>query len=108
MRAREFLSEDYEGDLMSELNNLLVVAKGSGADSIRTQDLANSLRQNGYSASPESIEQLLSNNQMNVSVTPEEITFIDNQKNNNDMDSEESAQKVKQMAQRSVERGLEK
>jgi len=106
MRAKEFLLENYEADLMSELNNLLVAAKGSGAHSIRTQDLVNSLRQNGFSSSPESIEQLLSNNQMNVSVTPEEITFVDNQKNNNDMDSEESAQHVKQMAQRAVKRDL--
>ncbi len=105
MRAKEFLSENYEGDLMSELNNLLVAAKGAGASAIKTQDLVNSLRQNGFSASPESIEDLLTNNQMNVSVTPEEITFIDNQSNNNNMDSEESAQKVKDLAQRSMEKG---
>lgn len=75
MRAREILQEDYNESLQSDLNNILIAAKGSGAHQVKTQDIANQLYSMGYSVDINSIMQLLSNNPVVANATPEMINM---------------------------------
>ena len=70
MRAREILDENYNQSLESDLNNLLVGAKGSGAEQINTQDLVVQLNGMGYSVSSSSLMLLLSRNPLVTNATP--------------------------------------
>lgn len=70
MRAREILQEDYAESLESDLNNLLIGAKGSGSEALNTNDLVNQLVQMGYSVNNQSILTLLSTNPNVTSATP--------------------------------------
>jgi hypothetical protein len=75
MRAKEILYEDYNQRLESDLNNLLIGAKGNGAQDINTQDLANQLQQMGYAVDPNSLMTLLQNNPSITNATPDSITL---------------------------------
>jgi hypothetical protein len=75
MRARELLQEDYNQQLESDLTNLLVGAKGSGASEVKTQDLVNQLHNMGYAVDVNSILSLLSNNPTVMNATPEVINM---------------------------------
>lgn len=70
MRAREILDENYNQSLESDLNNLLVGAKGAGAQEINTRDLIVQLNGMGYSVNANSIMLLLSRNPMVLNATP--------------------------------------
>ncbi len=73
MRAREILEEDYNQSLKSDLENLLVAAKGSGATELKTKDLANRLYNMGYSVDVNSIISLLSDSPVVINATPEDV-----------------------------------
>jgi hypothetical protein len=75
MRAREILQEDYNQSLQSDLNNLLVGAKGNGVQQLKTQDIVDQLYGLGYSVNTNSIMSLLSNNPTIMNATPEMITM---------------------------------
>lgn len=70
MRAREILDEDYNQSLESDLNNLLISAKGAGAQDIETQAVVIQLQGMGYSVDENSIMQLLSRNPAVMNATP--------------------------------------
>lgn len=100
MRAREILQEDYNQSLESDLNNILVGAKGSGATSVNTQDVVNQLYGMGYAINVNSIIQLLSNNPAVMNATPEEITMTSpDGANAGEGDEQDSAAQVSNMAQ---------
>lgn len=73
MRAREILDEDYNQSLESDLNNLLVGAKGSGVTEIPTQKLVDRLQLSGYAVSADSLMILLQDNPIVTNVTPESV-----------------------------------
>jgi hypothetical protein len=75
MRAKEILYEDYSQRLDSDLNNLLIGAKGNGAQNINTQAIANQLQGMGYSVDVNSLMAMLQNNPIVASATPESITL---------------------------------
>lgn len=73
MRAREILQEDYNQSLQSDLSDILMNAKGSGASQISTAALVQQLRQMGYAVSPESVIPLLNSIPEVSNATPEMI-----------------------------------
>jgi hypothetical protein len=75
MRIREILQEDYTERLESDLNNLLISAKGSGSEALNTNDLVAQLQQMGYSVNANSILTLLSTNPNVTSATPKVINL---------------------------------
>lgn len=75
MRAREIIQEDYNQSLESDLNNLLVGAKGNGAQELNTQDVVDQLYNMGYSVDINSIMSLLSNNPAVMNATPQMINL---------------------------------
>jgi hypothetical protein len=77
MRAREILQEDYNESLESDLNNLLIGAKGAGAQEIKTQDLVTQLQGMGYSVTDNSLMLLLSRNPAVLNATPTFVRLAD-------------------------------
>ena len=73
MRAREIIQENYQESLESDLSNILVGAKGSGATDINTQDLVSQLSGMGYAVDKNSIMVLLSRNPMVLNATPQNV-----------------------------------
>lgn len=102
MRAREILQEDYNQSLESDLNNVLTVAKGSGAQQLKTQDIVNQLYKMGYSIDVNSIMQLLSKNPMVLNATPEMINMTQPDGASGAVDPQDSASKVSDMAQKAT------
>jgi len=74
MRARE-LFEDYAQNLESDLNNLLVGAKGNGSEALNTNDLVDQLNQMGYAVNNQSILTLLTGNPNVTNATPTVINL---------------------------------
>lgn len=109
MRAREILqeSDDYNNNLQSDLTNLLIGAKGSGATEVDTNAVVRRLYDMGYSVSNDSIVPLLSNNPVVMNATPEMITFSsgDGSMQNSEDPSDNSAEKVDKMAQDATDLG---
>src|SRR5271165_721055 len=100
MRARELLQEDYNQSLESDLNNVLVGAKGSGASQVNTQDVVNQLYGMGYSIDVNSIMPLLSRNPVVLNATPEMIKMTEPEGASvGTGDTEDSAARVSDMAQ---------
>lgn len=75
MRARELLEENYSESLESELNNILIGAKGAGANEVSTDDVVAQLYNMGYSVDANSLLPLLSQNPIVMNATPEMINF---------------------------------
>lgn len=75
MRAREILEENYNQSLESDLDNLLVGAKGAGAQEVNTRDLVIQLRGMGYSVDENSIMSLLARNPIVLNATPSLVKF---------------------------------
>jgi hypothetical protein len=77
MRAREILQEDstYNQNLESDLTNLLVGAKASGAKDVKTAALVKQLYSMGYSIDANSVLPLLSRNPAVLNATPDMITL---------------------------------
>lgn len=105
MRAKEFLYEDYTQQLDSELNNLLIGAKGNGATSVATQDLADQLQNMGYSVDVNSLMSLLQNNPVVTNATPEAITLTSDENSANAGQTQDSASRVSDMASKATKIG---
>lgn len=73
MRAREIIQENYQESLESDLSNLLIGAKGSGAQEVNTQQLVSQLHNMGYAVDVNSIMPLLSRNPVVLNATPQSI-----------------------------------
>ena len=99
MRLKEFLLEDYAGNLNSDLNNLLVASKGTGTTEIRTSLLVNQLQQMGYSVNKNSILSALNDNPMIASATTDVIKLVEPEVSAYG-DEDDAALRVKDMAQR--------
>jgi hypothetical protein len=97
MRAKEFLLEDYNQRLDSDLTNLLIGAKGNGATDISTQDLVAQMQQMGYSVNVNSIMTPLQNNPNVTNVTPDSITLNSGQDGSGG-EEQDSASHVQDMA----------
>ena len=111
MRLKEIvLFEGYQESLQSDLDNLIVSAKGSGMSQVNTQSLADQLSGMGYSVNAESIAALLGNNPMVTSATPQSVE-ISNQtqtQGNSSTDQEDSAARVSDLAQQASQKANKK
>ena len=105
MRAKEILYEDYNQRLDSDLNNLLIGAKGNGAQDINTQDLANQLQAMGYSVDPASLMGLLQNNPSVTSATPDSITLAGPEGAPDAGQTQDNAARVSDMASKATKIG---
>lgn len=107
MRARELLDENYNTNLESDLTNLLVGAKGAGAEEINTQDVVVQLRGMGYSVDENSIMSLLSRNPMVLNATPSSIRFTSPEGANpgQGASGKDAAAQVSTMAQKATKIG---
>jgi hypothetical protein len=108
MRARE-LFEDYNQNLLSDLTNLLIGAKGSGATEVKTQDVVNQLYGMGYAVNVNSIITLLGDNPAVMNATPEMITLTQPEGTASGMgdDQENSEDQVADMAQQATQKGIQ-
>lgn len=104
MRAKEVLYEDYNQRLESDLNNLLIGAKGTGATNIETDQLASQLQGMGYSVDTNSLMSLLQNNPNVMNATPESIT-LSGPENANAGQTTDSASRVSDMAAKATNIG---
>jgi hypothetical protein len=104
MRAREILQEDYNQSLQSDLTDILVGAKGSGASQVNTAAVVNQLHQMGYAVSVDSILSLLNSNPAVSAATPEMInlTAADGSTSGSE-NPEDSADQVSDMAQNATD-----
>lgn len=99
MRARELL-EDYNQSLESDLSNLLIAAKGNGAQEVKTQDIVDQLYKMGYSVDINSVIPMLSNNPAVMNATPEMVSMTtpDGASAGDETGGQDSASKVSDMA----------
>lgn len=104
MRAKEFLYEDYADRLASDLDNLLIGAKGSGATSIQTQALVDRMQNMGYSVDINNIMSMLQANPNVMSATPQQISLTSEDDTSVD-DQDDSANRVSDMAQKASKLG---
>jgi hypothetical protein len=103
MRAREILQENYAESLETDLNNLLVGAKGNGSEALNTNDLVAQLTQMGYSVNVHSILTLLSRNPNVTSATPTVVNLQgpeDNQAQASTGSGQDNAAHVSSLAQK--------
>jgi vacuolar-type H+-ATPase subunit C/Vma6 len=109
MRARELL-EDYNVSLESDLNNLLIAAKGNGLQQVKTSDIVDQLYGMGYSIDVNSIMPLLSNNPTVMNATPEMInmTAPEGAAQGGDTTAQDNADKVDDLATKTAKKGIEK
>lgn len=109
MRARELL-EDYNQSLESDLENLLIAAKGNGIQEVQTSDIVDQLYGMGYSVDVNSIMMLLSNSPTVMNATPEMITLTapEGSAQGGDTDAEDNANAVSDMAMSNAEQGIDK
>lgn len=107
MRAREILDENYNTNLESDLNNLLVGARGAGAEDLNTQDVVTQLQGMGYSVDQNSIMSLLSRNPMILNATPSSIKFTspDGTMPGEGASGKDAAAQVSSMAQKATKIG---
>ncbi len=105
MRARELLQEDYNQSLESDLNNILIGAKGAGATQVNTQDVVNQLYGMGYSIDVNSIISLLSNNPAVQNATPEMIVMTTPDGASATGNTQDNAAQVSDMAQKATKIG---
>ncbi len=105
MRAREILQEDYNQSLQSDLTNLLVGAKGSGATQVSTQEVVMQLSNMGYAVDERSILSLLANNPVVQASDPEQITLTTTDGEGGQEDQDDSAQHVSNMARKATDLG---
>lgn len=106
MRAREIIEEDYTQSLDTDLGSLLVGAKGSGSNSIPTQQVVVQLQRMGYAISVDSLTVMLQDNPMVMSITPDIITLSTPEGGETiDANPEDNASKVSDMAQDATDLG---
>jgi len=104
MRAKEILYEDYNQRLESDLNNLLIGAKGSGAQDINPQNIVDQLQGMGYSIDVNSLMNLLQNNPTIMNVTPQSIKLT-GPENAGAGQAQDSAARVSDMAAKATKIG---
>jgi hypothetical protein len=97
MRLWEILKEDYNVNLESDIQNLLIGIKGVGINSIETSRLVSKLNAMGYTVDVESIIPLLAGSPNVTSATPEEVIMQSNDVQQDNAD--DSADKVSKLAQ---------
>lgn len=107
MRAREILQEDYNQSLESDLTNLIVGAKGTGAKQIRTKDVADQLYAMGYSIDVNSLIPMLGRNPAVLNATPEMINMTEPEVSATGPagPTQDNAARVKDMASKATEIG---
>lgn len=107
MRAREILDENYNQSLETDLGNLIIGAKGSGTQEIKTQDLVVQLRGMGYSVDINSIMGLLSRNPAVLNATPTFVRFTppEGASPGSGKSTQDSAAQVSDMAQQATKIG---
>jgi hypothetical protein len=106
MRAREILDEDYNQNLESDLSNLLIGAKGSGAQEINTQDLVAQLTNMGYSIDVNSLMLLLSGNPSVLNATPTTVNMTEPGGDLGDDPAQDSADKVSNIASKAAKKAI--
>jgi hypothetical protein len=106
MRARE-LHEDYSMHLDSDLNDLLIGAKGNNAQELDMQDLVMQLQNMGYAVNKNSLMILLGQNPNVLNATPQSVTLKGPESTMEpDADTgEDSADQVADMAQNATKLG---
>jgi hypothetical protein len=108
MRASEILQEDHNDQLKSDLDNLLLSAKGTGASEINTVSLLQQLRNMGHSTVNQySIMPLLTDNASVINATPQMIT-ISNRESSDDNLNSDSAEKVTALAKKAAKKSAKK
>jgi hypothetical protein len=107
MRARELIQEDYNENLESDLSNLLIAAKASGAANIDTQAVVDQLYGMGYAVNANSIMLLLSRNPVVLNATPQSITLTqpEGTSQSGGDPSDDAGAKVSDMAAKAVDIG---
>lgn len=105
MRLKELLHEDYNQQLSSDLNNILVGAKAAGLEDVNTGAVVRNLQRMGYSVDIDSLVVLLQDNPIVQSVSPTGIRLTAGETSSID-DVEDSAEQVDQMAQKAAQKGL--
>ena len=105
MRAKEILYEDYSQRLDSDLNNLLIGAKGNGAQNVDTQAIANELQGMGYSVDANSLMTMLQNNPIVMNATPESITLTGPENATGTGQTQDNAARVSDMASKATKIG---
>lgn len=110
MRARDFILEDVQQDLESELQNILINYKGKGAGSVQTQSIVRLLSQAGYSISVHGLLSTINNMPMVVSADENNIRFVDSSTEGNSSSTtssvQDSAEAVRKMAKAAAKKGL--
>jgi len=109
MKIREILWEDYNIQLSTDIDDLLVAAKAHNVGEIPTSDMLKYLQSAGYSIDIDSLLGLLQNNPVVQNATTEIVTIFepestqfDNEANN----GEDSEQQVDKMAQTAAAKGI--
>lgn len=108
MRAREILEENYNQSLLSDLNNILTVAKSCGSSELNTADIVNQLRSMGYAVDENSIITLLDGNPMIANSSSETINLvppIGAQNTGGGNATQDTAAQVSDMAQKATKIG---
>jgi hypothetical protein len=107
VRAREILYEDYNSNLLADLNNILVTAKATGIDSVKTSSVVSQLYQMGYAVDSNSIMTLLTQVPIAVNSTPDQISLAqpEGASSATDDPTQDSAAKVSDMAQAATKIG---
>jgi hypothetical protein len=103
MRAREILDEDYNQNLQSDIDNLLIGVKGNNVLSLPTQTLVNKLQSAGYSIDIDSLLTLLQNDPIVTNATPDTIELVPpSAELSGDDETQDSAARVNDMAQKAT------
>lgn len=108
MRARELL-EDYHENLKSDLDNLLIAAKGNGLEQVQTQTVADELYAMGYSVDVNSLLPLLNNNPIIMNATPQMINMTppEGLSSGEDTADQDVDDKTSDMAMDTAQKGIE-
>lgn len=105
MRARELLDENYTVNLQSDLDNILLTAKAAGQDKMDLNTILSVMRGMGYSVDKVTINSLLGDRPYITGVTPDAVTFASPEAPSQPDPTEDSAEKVKDLAADAVDIG---
>ena len=110
MRIREILKEDYQSELVSDLTDVLLGAKGKGIKTLPTAALVQQLQQMGYSVDPDSLVEILVDNPAVETATPISVTLsgTDEVEQSRDNNVEDSAAHVDSLAQGATQKSMKK
>lgn len=108
MRLREILHEDYNQDLINDLDNILVSAKAKDINDIDPNVIVRQMQHMGYSIDVGSLITLLQDNPNVQNASPEGIrlTGDDTTDEFSDNPQEDTESQVDQLAQQAAQKGL--